>query len=115
MFGANLCGLDGGISFDPSLVNAVTHNRRSGGRWLGIDHGALLCASIAHDIELGGAGSLRAQNKRGHRTANDKLFPSLSPHFSSATTNGCLFLKFPVHQTRATAFQESNACLGHSK
>ena len=58
------------------LVDTVADHRRGRGSRLRIDHSALLSGGIADDVELCGAGSLRAECKRGKSAANDKL-----PHF----------------------------------
>ena len=72
LLGADFSGLHGGLSLRLGLVDAVAHDRRGGRRRLGVDHRALLGRGVAHDIELGGARSLRTQDECGEGAADNQ-------------------------------------------
>jgi hypothetical protein len=73
LLGADLRGLDRRLRLDLGLVDAISHNGRGCGGRLAVDDGALLRGRVADDVELGGAGGLRAEGERGESAVHDHL------------------------------------------
>jgi hypothetical protein len=102
VLGADFGGLNGGVCFDASLINAIAVNRR--GHRFCIHYRTFFGGGIAHELDR--LSSPCSEHKRGKRAVNDSILQIDFLRFKQAIANGIIGRRFR-HRDLARTLNDS--------